>query len=126
MRNLATTLIVLASLSSTKSFVIKSPSRSSKISRSLTTDELVFGVGLAPFAIATVEFWRRIAVNEPFGTKEPVYFIGDDDNRASSRGKQVLGQDSMLTAYAIFAIVIAVLGLTAASILTSPPVPMDL
>jgi len=80
----------------------------------------VFVVGLIPFAIATVEFWRRIAVGASFGTNQPVVFIGQDDNPNSSRGKQVLGRDSLITAYVIFAVVAAVLGLVLFSVITTP------
>lgn len=81
----------------------------------------VFIVGLIPFGIATVEFWRRIAVRASFGTADPVVFsIGENDAQASSRGKQVLGKDALVTAYIIFAIVAAVLGIVLFSVLTSP------
>ena len=80
----------------------------------------VFIVGLIPFAIATVEFWRRIAVGASFGTADPVYFtIGEDDAPSSSRGKQVLGKGALVIAYAIFAVVAVVLGLVLFSVLTT-------
>lgn len=84
------------------------------------TTIIVFVVGVIPFAIATFEFWRRIAVGASFGTNDPVVFIGENDAPSSSRGKQVLGKDSLITAYIIFAVVIAVLGLVIFSVLTSP------
>lgn len=91
------------------------------LSRSTAT--VVFIVGVIPFAIATYEFWRRIAVGASFGTNEPVvFFIGEDDNRQSSRGRQVLGRDSLITAYVIFTVVGAVLALVITSVLTTPPV----
>jgi hypothetical protein len=80
----------------------------------------VFVVGVIPFAIATYEFWRRIAVGASFGTNDPVVFIGEDDAPTSSRGRQVLGRDSLITAYLIFAVAFAVLGLVLVSVATSP------
>jgi hypothetical protein len=93
-------------------------SSSSALSKS--TAIAIFVVGLIPFAIATVEFWRRIANRERFGTNDPIYFIGEDDNPTSSRGRRILGTDALVTAYIIFAIVAVVLGIVIASVLTSP------
>jgi hypothetical protein len=88
---------------------------------SKATTIAVFVVGVIPFAIATYEFWRHIAVGASFGTNDPVvFFIGQDDTPTSSRGRQVLGRDSLVTAYLIFAVVIAVLGLVLFSVATSP------
>jgi hypothetical protein len=88
---------------------------------SKATTIAVFVVGVIPFAIATYEFWRRIAVGASFGTNDPVvFFIGQDDAPTSSRGRQVLGRDSLVTAYLIFSVVIAVLGLVLVSVVTSP------
>jgi hypothetical protein len=88
---------------------------------------IVFIIGIIPFAIATYEFWRRIAVGAPFGTgSDSVLFpnnvtIGMDDvSPLSSRGKQVLGTDSLITAYVIFATVGVILGIVFYAILTSP------
>jgi hypothetical protein len=82
----------------------------------------VFIVGVIPFGIATYEFWRRIAVGASFGTNNDsvVFLIGEDDAPTSSRGRQVLGRDSLVTAYLIFAVAIAVLGLVLFSVATSP------
>ena len=75
------------------------------------TNVAVFVVGLIPFAWATVEFWRRIAVGATFGTGKdsvviprPQDVLVDDDgnplitaaNPASSRGRQVLGKDALV------------------------------
>jgi len=82
----------------------------------------VFIVGLVPWTVATFEFWRRIAVGASFGTNDPVVIvstIGEDDNPASSRGRQVLGKGALITAYAIFTVVAAVLGLVVYSVLSS-------
>lgn len=82
----------------------------------------VFIVGLIPFGVATFEFWRRIAVGASFGTadEQVVFTIGEDDAPANSRGKQVLGKDALLTAYAIFTVAAIVLGIVLYSVLTSP------
>jgi hypothetical protein len=89
---------------------------------------IVFVIGIVPFIIATYEFWRRIAISAPFGTgTDSVTFpnnsvvIGEDDAPASSRGKQLLGQDSLITAYIIFATVAVVLGIVLYAVVTSPP-----
>ena len=87
-----------------------------------TTAIAVFGIGLIPWTIATYEFWRRIAVGEAFGTRDPVVFtamIGEDDNPVSSRGRQVLGPGALITAYAIFTVVAAILGLVLYSVMTT-------
>lgn len=55
-------------------------------------DSIVFVIGIAPFTWASVEFWRRIAVGESFGTGGDSVIIGDDLNPASSRGRRVLGK----------------------------------
>lgn len=67
-------------------------------------DTAVFIVGCSPFAIATVEFWRRIAVGEPFGTGSDSVIIGEDDNPESSRGRRILGKDAFIAAYVLFGI----------------------
>ena len=113
----ATTMTMAASSPGTTT---TPPAVSSDGMLSQETAIAVFVVGLIPFAIATVEFWRRIAVGASFGTNEPVVFIGQDDNPNSSRGKQVLGRDSLITAYVIFAVVTAVLGLVLFSVVTTP------
>jgi hypothetical protein len=57
----------------------------------------VFIAGIIPFAIATFEFWRRIAVGDPFGTgSDAVVFIGEDDNAVSSWGQRVLGKGALV------------------------------
>jgi hypothetical protein len=88
---------------------------------SVTQTVVTFAVGLIPFAVAAAEFWRRIAVGEPFGTGSDQVYIGEDDAPASSRGRRVLGRDALLTAYIIFAVSAAVLGLAVFAVLTSPP-----
>ena len=94
---------------------------------------IIFIIGIIPFIIATFEFWRRIAVGATFGTgSDSVVFpttatttttIGEDNAPNSSRGKQILGTDSLITAYIIFATVAVVLGIVLYSVVTSPIPP---
>lgn len=87
----------------------------------------IFIVGVIPFAVATVEFWRRIAVGESFGTgQDSVVIIGEDDAPLSSRGRRVLGKGALALAYVLFAIAAAVLTLVVVSMITSPPLPSEL
>lgn len=80
----------------------------------------IFIAGLVPFAVATVEFWRRIAVGSPFGTGgDRVFIIGEEDRPLSSRGSRVLGKGALYTAYAIFVVSAAVLALTIYSVMSS-------
>lgn len=82
---------------------------------------LVFIIGLVPFGFATVEFWRRIAFGESFGTgKDSIVFIGKEGDATSSRGQRVLGNDSLIVAYILFAIAAAVLGVVLVAVVTSP------
>lgn len=84
----------------------------------------MFLVGLLPFAIATVEFWRRIAVGDSFGTgTDSLLIIGEDDAPASSRGRRVLGKDALAVAYVLFGVATAVLVLVIYSVLTTEPPP---
>jgi hypothetical protein len=63
-----------------------------------TTTVLVFVAGFIPFAVATVELWRRVALQLPFGTggnnkdHSVLIVIGDDNDRQLSRGRRVLGK----------------------------------
>jgi hypothetical protein len=106
-----------------------SPSSSSAAGTlSPTTTVLVFVVGLIPFAVATVEFWRRVALRLPFGTgggedESVLIVIGDDDNRQLSRGRRVLGNDAIVVALVLFGVAAAVIGIVVASVLTSTPPP---
>lgn len=86
----------------------------------------VFAVGMVPFLVATVEFWRRIAVGGPFGTgSDSVVFVGEDGAPSSSRGRRVLDKNALRLAYALFAVATAVLGLVLVSVLTSTPPPAE-
>jgi hypothetical protein len=97
--------------------------QSSYIDTGLLSNQAIvatFIVGLVPFAVATVEFWRRIAVGESFGTgKDSVVIIGEDNDPLSSRGRRVLGKGALITAYILFAIAAGVLGIVLYSVLTS-------
>eukprot|EP00527_Entomoneis_sp_CCMP2396_P003886 CAMPEP_0198143770 /NCGR_PEP_ID=MMETSP1443-20131203/10395_1 /TAXON_ID=186043 /ORGANISM="Entomoneis sp., Strain CCMP2396" /LENGTH=122 /DNA_ID=CAMNT_0043807055 /DNA_START=255 /DNA_END=623 /DNA_ORIENTATION=- len=87
----------------------------------------VFIVGIIPFAVATVEFWRRIAVGESFGTgQDSVVIIGEDDAPMSSRGRRVLGKDALALAYVLFGIAAAVIALVVVSVVTTVPQPIEL
>jgi hypothetical protein len=93
-----------------------------------TTTLLVFVAGLIPFAVATVEFWRRVALQLPFGTggsKDQVLIvIGDDSDRQLSRGRRVLGKDALIVAIVLFGVAASVIAIVVASVLTStPPLP---
>lgn len=87
------------------------------------TNTLVFIAGLIPFVWATIEFWRRIAVGASFGTgKDSVIIsIGEDDNPASSRGRQVLGRGALVVAYVLFGVAAFSIGIAVFSVLTAPP-----
>lgn len=87
------------------------------------SDTWVFLAGCFPFVWATVEFWRRIAVGEPFGTGSDSVVIGEDNNPESSRGRRVLGKDALIVAYLLFGISAAVVGLVLYTVLTNDPLP---
>ena len=61
-------------------------------------DTVVFLVGTVPFVVAFVEFWRRIAVGEPFGTTSNSVVIGREGDPLNSRGPRVLGKGAMVAA----------------------------
>jgi hypothetical protein len=89
-----------------------------------TTTVIVFIIGVIPFGWATIEFWRRIAFGESFGTgADSIVIIGEDQDPESSRGRRVLGKGALVIAYALFAIAAAVLGLVLWSVLTTGPLP---
>lgn len=86
------------------------------------TNIVVFIIGLIPFAWATIEFWRRIAVGASFGTgSDSVVIIGEDDNPTSSRGRQVLGKGALAVAYVLFGVAALSVGLAVFSVVTAPP-----
>jgi hypothetical protein len=85
------------------------------------TDVWVFIVGIIPFVWATIEFWRRIAVGEPFGTTGDSIYIGKENVPSESRGRRVLDRGAFLVAYVLFGIAAAAIGITLYSVATSPP-----
>ena len=87
------------------------------------TDVWVFLAGVFPFAWATVEFWRRIMFGEQFGTGSDAIIIGMDDAPSDSRGRRVLGRGAIITAYVLFAISFATIGIVLYSVATSGPLP---
>lgn len=89
------------------------------------TDVWVFVAGIIPFVWATIEFWRRIAVGEPFGTGSDSVIIGEGNNPESSHGKRVLGKDALIVAYLLFGISAAVVGFVLYTVLTNDAPPPD-
>mmetsp|Transcript_22817 Transcript_22817/g.25146 ORF Transcript_22817/g.25146 Transcript_22817/m.25146 type:complete len:189 (+) Transcript_22817:39-605(+) len=88
------------------------------------TDVIVFVIGIIPFGWATVSFWRRIAVGEPFGTGKDSVFIGKDDSPSESRGRRTLDKGAFFIAYILFGIAAGIIALTLYSVIsTSPPPP---
>jgi len=92
---------------------------------SKSTTVYVFIVGIIPFAWATVEFWRRIAVGESFGSGKGsvVISIGEDDTPNKSRGRQTLGKGALVVAYILFCVAALSIFIAIASVLSTPPPP---
>jgi hypothetical protein len=88
-----------------------------------SSDFWVFLAGIFPFAWATVEFWRRIAFGEPFGTSADSVVIGIDDSPQDSRGRRVLGKDALITAYILFALAFGTIGVVFYAIFSSDAPP---
>ena len=86
-------------------------------------DFWVFVAGIFPFAWATVEFWRRIAFGESFGTGRDSIVIGMDDSPADSRGRRVLGKGALATAVFLFTVAFGTLAIVLFSVLTSDAPP---
>lgn len=87
------------------------------------TDVWVFLIGLFPFAWASVEFWRRIAFGEAFGTGSDQVIIGFDEQPEDSRGRRVLGKGALLVAYFLFAASFATISVVIYSVVSSNPAP---
>jgi len=87
------------------------------------TDVVVFIIGLIPFVWATIEFWRRIAVGEPFGTGKDSVYIGKDDTPLESRGLRTLDRGAFFVAYVLFGVAAGVIGLTLYSVISTSPPP---
>ena len=94
-----------------------------------TTTLVVFIIGVIPFLWATVEFWRRIAFGESFGTgkdsvviprPDDVITIGEDGNPESSRGRRTLDKGALTVAYVLFAVAAGSVGIAIASVVMGP------
>lgn len=109
---------LLASEASVSSFANIDPN---DIQLPESTAIAVFVIGLLPFLIATVEFWRRIAFGESFGTGLDSVFIGEDGAPTSSRGRRVLGKGALAVAYVLFGVSAVVLGIVLYSVVTTVP-----
>eukprot|EP00590_Aulacoseira_subarctica_P007264 CAMPEP_0172430858 /NCGR_PEP_ID=MMETSP1064-20121228/56347_1 /TAXON_ID=202472 /ORGANISM="Aulacoseira subarctica , Strain CCAP 1002/5" /LENGTH=91 /DNA_ID=CAMNT_0013177239 /DNA_START=88 /DNA_END=360 /DNA_ORIENTATION=+ len=79
------------------------------VSGNHASDVVVFVLGVIPFIWATVEFWRRIALQLPFGTGADSVFIGEDNKPSSSRGRRTLGRGAIIVAYILFGLAASVL-----------------
>ena len=105
-----------------------------------TATTLLFIGGVSPFAWATYEFWRRIAVGSSFGTgrdsvvipspfeggdgdDDGAVVIGEDGNPMSSRGRRTLDRGALTVAYVLFAVAGASVAIAIASVLMSPSPP---
>ncbi|KOO24142.1 hypothetical protein Ctob_005118 [Chrysochromulina tobinii] len=76
--------------------------------RGITTeDTVVFIIGCVPFVWAGVEFWRRIAVGDPFGTGSDSVIINDSSGNRPTPLRRVLGTDAIITARILFALAFA-------------------
>lgn len=66
-------------------------------------DTVIFVIGMVPFVWATIEFWRRIAVGEPFGTTSDSVIIRDTSGPDTlPERRRVLGRDAIITARLLF------------------------
>ena len=70
-------------------------------------DTFVFVLGCVPFIWAGVEFWRRIAVGDPFGTGRDSVIINDTSGNRSRAVRRVLGRDAIIAAQVLFALAFA-------------------
>lgn len=114
-----------------------------------TTTLVVFIIGIIPFLWATVEFWRRIAFGESFGTtadsvvipspfdnnnddssrsekNKGVLTIGEDGDLSSSRGRRTLDRGALVVAYVLFAVAAFVVGIAIASVVMGPQTEMPM
>lgn len=67
-------------------------------------DTVVFVLGCIPFLWATVEFWRRIAVGDAFGTGADSVIINDTSGGRKNPVRRVLGKDAIIAARILFAL----------------------
>lgn len=115
-----TTTTTLAMLGGEESSVLLSAAEQN-LSFLRNANVWIFLVGLVPFGWATIEFWRRIAVGEPFGTSSDSVYIGKDSAPNESRGRRVLDRGAFVVAYILFGIAATAIGITLYSVVTSPP-----
>ena len=81
-------------------------------------DSVIFVIGCVPFVWAGVEFWRRIAVGDPFGTGKDSVIINDSSGNRPTPVRRVLGQDAIIAARILFGLAFASLALV---FLAAPP-----
>ena len=86
----------------------------------------IFVIGLVPFIWATIEFWRRIAFGEPFGTTKDSVIIGEDMKPSSSRGRRILGQGAIAVAYLLFGIAAFILVISLYSVTSTNPTGLNI
>ena len=67
-------------------------------------DTVIFVIGCVPFVWAGIEFWRRIAVGDPFGTGSDSVIINDTSGNRTRAVRRVLGQDAIIAARLLFGI----------------------
>ena len=67
-------------------------------------DTVVFIIGSVPFVWATIEFWRRIAFGESFGTGKDSVIINDTSGNRTRGVRRVLGADAIFAARVLFLI----------------------
>ena len=70
-------------------------------------DTIVFILGTVPFLWATVEFWRRIANGDPFGSGSDQIYLNDTSGNRPKGVRRVLGQDAIIAARILFALAFA-------------------
>lgn len=70
-------------------------------------DTFIFVLGCVPFVWAGIEFWRRIAVGDPFGTGSDSVIINDTSGNRKTPVRRVLGQDAILAARILFGLAFA-------------------
>ena len=70
-------------------------------------DTVIFLLGCVPFVWAGIEFWRRIAVGESFGTGRDSVVILDSSGNRPKPLKRVLGDDAIIAARILFGLAFA-------------------
>ena len=82
-----------------------------------TTTVVVFVLGLVPFVWAAVEFWRRIAVGEPFGTGKDSIIISDEEVEGSRFGSRpVLGKGAIYLARGLMVVAFGTVALSVGAV----------